>query len=67
MASTQTTPYQLAQIRNDVSDVHRRIDEVTVKARDLDASNVADVVRRAEEAGAALARLEWALDRAVAD
>jgi hypothetical protein len=54
----------VSRIRGEVSELHQRIDAIAAEARSLDALNRADIVRRAEEAGAALARLEWALERA---
>lgn len=54
---------EVQRIRNTVVEVHRVIDDVTRELRTLDPSSRSDLTRRAEEAGAALARLEWALDR----
>jgi hypothetical protein len=64
---TSITSGQLKKIRAEASELHRRIDHLTTQSRDLDTRERSNIVRRAEEAGAALARLEWALDRAIAD
>jgi hypothetical protein len=62
-----TSSARLRKIRAEVSELHRRIDHLTNESRSLDHFERSEIVRRAEEAGAALARLEWALDRATAD
>ena len=55
------------RIRAQIFELHRTVDALTKQTRDLDTLERSNIVRRAEEAGAALARLEWALDRAIAD
>jgi hypothetical protein len=67
LSQTHTTSDQVVRIRAKVSELHHRIDNITAQTRTLDAANRAEIVRRAEEAGAAIARLEWALDRAIAE
>jgi hypothetical protein len=61
MVSNLSTTTQC--IRERVAELHRELDEVTKELQTLEKFRRTDVVRRAEEAGAALARLEWALDR----
>jgi hypothetical protein len=51
-------------MRKIIVDVHKRIDELTGELQSIELPLREEVVRRAEEAGAALARLEWALHRA---
>ena len=67
MTATHDAPTQVNRIRADVSELHRRIDQLTGEIKHIETEHRADIVRRAEEAGAALARLEWALDRAIAE
>jgi hypothetical protein len=64
LPSTHSTASEVSRIWADVSELHRRIDDLTAEARNLDVLSRAEIVRRGEEAGAALARLEWALERA---
>ena len=52
----------LSAVRNEVELTHRTIDTQTQRLRHLIGPQ-ADATRRAEEAGAALHRLEWALER----
>jgi hypothetical protein len=67
MAPIHGISADVERIRATVSELHRSIDDVTAEARKLSGLHRAEIVRRAEEAGAALARLEWALDRATAE
>lgn len=54
---------EMERIRNTVTELHAVVDDLTREMRTRRACVPSDVVRRAEEVGAALARLEWALDR----
>lgn len=67
MSTTQTVPTQANRIRAEITELHKRVDDLTAEMQNLDSEHRTDIVRRAEEAGAALARLEWALDRATTD
>ena len=53
---------EFAALLSEVELTHRTIDTHTQRLRQLIGPN-ADATRRAEEAGAALHRLEWALER----
>ena len=65
MPTMQTVPTHANRIRADITELHRQVDDLTAEMQNLESEHRADIVRRAEEAGAALARLEWALDRAI--
>jgi hypothetical protein len=60
---TMAVDTALNALASKVNELHRQIDMVAVDLRDVQHDGLSDVVRRAEEAGAALARLEWALER----
>jgi hypothetical protein len=53
-------------MRQRITALHCAIDELTEELRGLQQPQAGEVVRRAEEAGAALARLEWAFERVAA-
>ena len=55
---------ELEAFRRKTVDLHQTIDALTTELQDTKHSQREEIVRRAEEAGAALARLEWALERA---
>ena len=63
-SSAQTSTSEMDEIRRKIVRLHGAMDELTAELRTVEQSGMGDVVRRAEEAGAALARLQWALERA---
>jgi hypothetical protein len=65
MAKNRTpvlSPERRGNLYEEIQQLHRSVDEKTALLREM-LGPEAELVRRAEEAGAALHRLEWALER----
>lgn len=60
----QSAVDELEAFRRKTVDLHKTLDALTTELQDSNNPHRQEIVRRAEEAGAALARLEWALERA---
>jgi hypothetical protein len=63
----QSSAQEVDGVRDKVIDLHRAVNDIAAELRCAEQGQLREAVRRAEEAAAALVRLEWALDRAVAD
>lgn len=60
----QSAVDELEAFRRKAVALHQTLDALTTELQDSRNLHSEEIVRRAEEAGAALARLEWALERA---